>query len=428
MATKYWLGTADAVAKVMTATPANPNTGDIYYLKVGGVTIASFTVAGTETVAAVTAGLTSAWDASTHIYATQITASDQTTHVELTSAVAGLDFVVTSDVYDGGGGTAPTLTMATTTANAGPNDWGTAANWSTGAVPVDDDDVIIDDSDVNICWGLDQSAVTLDSLRITQRYTGRIGLDYTALATTADGETTNSSKAEYRDCYLQIGVDGSDGNVDIGEHAGPGDPTGSGRILIDLGSTAAQVVVHNTAATSADTGRPAVRLKANSSTTDLHVRYAPGGVGVATELPGETSTIGDVNVSEDGAVSQVFTGAGVTLTNWYQTGGTNVMQAAATVTLVKCHGGSMRIEGKYQITTLEAANGGIVYDHHHNSTSAVATMNIKNGGTVDGSGASYSRTWGSVNLERGATLIGNEDTLSIANLYEPDGKYTITAA
>ena len=63
MATVYFTGGADEVAKVMTATPANPNTDDVYNLLVGGKTIATFTVAAAETVQAVVEGLQASWAA-----------------------------------------------------------------------------------------------------------------------------------------------------------------------------------------------------------------------------------------------------------------------------------------------------------------------------------------------------------------------------
>jgi len=74
MATVRWTPQASAVAQESRATPANVEIGDVFTLKIGGVTIATFTAAA-ATVANVTAGLAAAWATSSHPYATAITAS-----------------------------------------------------------------------------------------------------------------------------------------------------------------------------------------------------------------------------------------------------------------------------------------------------------------------------------------------------------------
>jgi len=54
-------------------------------------------------------------------------------------------------------------------------DWSVAGNWSGGAVPVNNDDVIFDSGSVSVDAGLNQSAVSLNSLNITSGYKGSIG-------------------------------------------------------------------------------------------------------------------------------------------------------------------------------------------------------------------------------------------------------------
>ena len=182
MATNKWLGTATAVVQLDTYTPANANTGDEYILTLsvhdGSTIVVSFTVAGTETVAAVTAGLHAAWTASgASAYATS---ADGTTELTLTGITAGVEFNVAPSIVDGSGGAAPTLVKVETTANAGPNDWSSADNWTDG-VPNAADDIFIEDSAVSILYGLDQSAAgTMTSLHINRTYTGLIGWNGTA--------------------------------------------------------------------------------------------------------------------------------------------------------------------------------------------------------------------------------------------------------
>ena len=137
MAKNIFLGTATSVTQVDTYTPADPNTGDIFYLTLNGTdgidTQVSFTVAGTQTVAAVTAGLHAAWGAAgLSAYATS---ADGTTELTLTALTPGVGFTVTPSIFDGAGGAAPTLAKAATTPNGGANDWQDASNWSLGNVP-----------------------------------------------------------------------------------------------------------------------------------------------------------------------------------------------------------------------------------------------------------------------------------------------------
>ncbi len=91
-----------------TVTPDNVESTDIFSILVGGVAIATFT-ATAATVANVTAGLTTAWNASTHDFASGITATDSTTHVTLDSAI-GQGFKVTTSTTDAGGTDDQTLT------------------------------------------------------------------------------------------------------------------------------------------------------------------------------------------------------------------------------------------------------------------------------------------------------------------------------
>jgi trimeric autotransporter adhesin len=82
MALKTWMPRARAVAEVHTITPANVEVGDVFTITINGKTV-SFTATAT-TVANVTAGLAAAWALATEAEFTEITASDQTTHLRLT--------------------------------------------------------------------------------------------------------------------------------------------------------------------------------------------------------------------------------------------------------------------------------------------------------------------------------------------------------
>jgi len=108
-ATQTW-GDAQMEIRV---TPANVEDTDVFSILAAGVAIATDT-ATAATVANVTGLLETAWNAATSAYATYITATDQTTYLELKGDTAGEGFAVTTSTTDGGGADAQTLVASTT--------------------------------------------------------------------------------------------------------------------------------------------------------------------------------------------------------------------------------------------------------------------------------------------------------------------------
>lgn len=417
MATVIWLGKAPAVAQVGTFQVTAYDAATTYRLLVNGNSVS--TIAAGSVNATATA-LASAWNASADPYFTGITASAATDTVTLTADVAGLPFTATSSET---GGTGTIGDYVATTASSGPNDWSTAANWSGGAVPVSTDTAYIKDSAVNIVHGLAQSAVTLAALIIEKSFTGKIGLNRAVLATSADGESTDTTRTEYRATYLAISAT----NVRIGELSGTVDANGSSRILLDLGSNASTVQIYGNNATPSESGRPGIRLKAAHASTSIFVYSAPGGVGVAVDTPGETSTISTINVADTSTSTKVFLGNGVTITTWVQNGGANIIRAAATVTTVTINGGTLLAEGDFIITTANAYGGTLTASQiNSGSGGAITTLNI-NGGTVDGQKSNRARTWTTVNLTKGV-LKSSGTNVAITTLNTPtSGNFSLTA-
>ena len=74
------------------------------------------------------------------------------------------------------GGSTQGFVTSAVTASAGPNHWDTASNWSPVNVPITGDDVRFENSDTDCLYGLDQTGVTLASLRMAMTYTGQLGL------------------------------------------------------------------------------------------------------------------------------------------------------------------------------------------------------------------------------------------------------------
>jgi hypothetical protein len=419
MAIKYWEGKADAVAQVGTAsidsvdaTPAN----NTFTVTIGGVAISAV---GDTDVATTATTLRASLNASTHPYFAAITWSGTTGDIIGTADTAGVPFVAA--LTETGAGTGAVTDFAATTASAGSSDWSTADNWSDGIVPVNADTIIIADSAVNISYGLDQNAVDLTLLTIEATYTGKIGLPYDLFTTSEDGDTTVATAYEYREDYLKIGAD----TVNIGQHNSPSTPAGSQRIKLNNDKAgAATMTVFRSASGSADTGKPAIRFLASNASIDIWIREAKGGVGIASDEPNETATVGVVSVSASESATKVFVGEGTTLTTYEQSGGTNILNAAATITMVEVNGGQLTIEGDYVITALNI-NNGIIYDNHiKTSGNAVTTLTIL-AGTLNFTKSAITRTIATLNPD-GGTIIMDDDYVTVTTLDSPAGAKTIS--
>lgn len=417
MAKKYFTGDAPAIAQVVTAQITNPAVATTFRITVGDVTIGAV---GTATATGTVAALLAAWaaDSDDHAHTSRITASATGDKIKLTADVAGVPFDATSSVT-GGSGTIGSV--AVVTANSGPADVGVAANWSDGALPSNGDELFFSNLAQNVAYNLDAISATGLIVQIDQTYTGRIGLDPTVFAVDVNAETTTGVR-EYREDYLTLAA----AKVLIGAHDGPGNPNGAGRLKLDNSATgASQTTVYNTAAQASETGRPAVRLLFGSADADLYVRQAPGGVGIGVGIPGETATVGDLYVSDPSERTRVSLGAGVTLANWTQDGGDNVIRAAADITKITVHGGRLRTEGDYQVTTMEINGGVVAPNHNHSATGAeIVTANL-NGGTLDYSGSLEGRAVGTLN-HKGGRLIADPDALTVTSYGLPTEKYQIT--
>ena len=417
MATKYWLGEADAVAQVWTgviasvdATPAN----NTFTVTIGGVAVS---VAGVTSAAATATALVAALNASTHPYFSSITWSVvSSTNVRGTADVAGVPFLAV--LSKSGAGTGTVTDFAVTTACASAYHWDTAGNWSDGVVPVSTDTVILQGS-TSILWGLAQAAVTLTQLTILKTFTGKLGLNRAVFATTANGETTDSTKHEYRQRYLNIGYDAAD----IGQHAGPGSPAGSSRIMLQNAKAGASTtMVHGTATAAAETGYPSIRLLAAHASATVIVRDGSGGVGIASDAPGETSTVGAVSV----AGGALYIGPGVTLTSLSQVGGSCILEAAATVSSVTVGGGTLTTEGDYTVTAMTVSGGQVLCNNIKSGGNAITTLNLT-GGRVDGRASQEARTWDTVNPDLG-TLLVDDSVVTITNMDAPAGARQITVS
>lgn len=360
MATKVWRGDAPAVKQVNTVTPASVTIGNTFTLTINGKTI-TFT-ATAATVANVTAGLAAAVAASTIPEFRRVTAADGTTVLTLTSTVAGVPFTQTSSSATGSGSAGHSLSTSTTTASSGPNHWGIAANWSPSGVPVDNDDVVIENSAVDILYDLSQASIALTSLSIPASYTGKIGLP-----------TYNPAGFyEYLTTYLTLE---SATTVTIGH----GDGAGSSRLRLNLGTNAAAAVVVQGTGRPESTALPALLIC--GSHADNTISITQGNVGLAVES-GTTAQFPVVRVGSEGLPASdvsLVCGAGCTLGGTIGQAGGNVVAQTNVATWTKTAGSTSTLRGTATITTISQDGQGV---HNWESAGTIGTANFRGEGAV----------------------------------------------
>ena len=252
-----------------------------------------------------------------------------------------------------------------------------STNWSGSTTPVSSDDVVITaipgTTLANIAAN-NMSAVVLNSLRIDQSYTGTIG------AAGAGG-------------YWQIGT----ATLNIGLPSGDGvNSGGSGRIKLDIGTGSATINVYNSGNTT-DTGQEPIRLLAVNSGNVLNV--LGGRVGLATNVPGEVSTIGTLNCSGLNAVCNM--GPGVTWTTANAGAGGKIMTYSGGTTVTIGSGSTATCYGSSAITTFN--NGGTLL-HNLRTGTMTTTLNNYAGATADFSGNPATVTVTTLNRYKGSTV------------------------
>lgn len=425
MPTNYWIGGAEETAQVVDVEITAADAATTYTLSLGTVSVS---ITGQGTSSLIRAALVAAWNASTHPYFTPITASEvgTPTRVRLTADTPGLEFGPVVPSVSGGSGTLGAAT--TVTSNGGPNSYNSADNWSLNRTPLAADGVVLDLNSHNILWGLDQSAVSLASFDQRQTYLGKVGLERDEFVTSVDGDTVDTSVPEYRQRYLKIGLAAS-AICAIGKHYLPGTPIGSRRTLIDTGTSSCKIVVHNTAFQGSSLGRPAVRLLTNHASAEVHVLNAPGGVGIAMDAPGETSTLAKVFVGAPATAANVYVGDGVTLTTWEQYGGDNVYDASMDGTTTTVHGGALRLAGETaQMATLNCYGGVTVATLRRTTGAALVTVNVDNDAHLDLTGLTTPLTITTLNwLSPDATIDVDWDVVTATTMNYPPGLLRLRA-
>lgn len=394
-----WIGLdAPTVAQVSTHTVADTwATGDTATLTCGTFSV-TFTVAGTETVAAVVAGLVAAWNDSTAAPLTEVTASDANPAVTLTADTAGIPFVTTASEDTAGNGTVGA--QVDTTANSSPNDASVAANWDTGSVPGAGDDLVLENSDVSILYGLDFSGATLASFTRRSTYTGLIGLPHVNV-------TDAGSYVEYRDTHFKI--DATLATIDA---------SGSGRTNIDFGTVETACTI-NGSGTPAETGVPPVLLLGSNSSNVLIVNKGSVGVSFYT-VEGETSELASATIgyiTNRASDSTVVFGAGMAaLTTVNINGGNTTILANVGTVLFKS--GVAELGGTATVITALHVQAGTFF---YKSSGTAATVNVYANARLDFSRDSRDRivSNANVNLSEGGTIYDPAGTVTWTNEVVP---------
>lgn len=266
------------------------------------------------------------------------------------------------------------------------------ANWTKsdgtiGTAPASGDDLFIQAIPgvaLASIGAADMSAVTLNSLTISQTFTGTIGSSSTSGATFGYwkiGATT-----------WTVGTPSPDGTAF----------SGSGRIKLDFGSVAHSGTVLATGP-SADSGAEALRIKGSNAANKLYV--LGGRVGVATNLPGETATLAEIDVSGSSAVANL--GPGVTWTTANVANGGNLTtNSGSTGALSIASGATATTQGIGSIATLNV--GGVAtMNHRPASGAAVTTVNLYPTGTADLSQNPSAVTVTNLNHHKGGVFSAN---------------------
>lgn len=395
MATRTWTGNAVATKDVYTVTIANTwATGDTVTVTINGKDLV-VTIGTLVTTAQVATSLKEAWESSAFTDTTascipqgggtsipemsELTATVSGSVVTFTADVAGVPHTISASEVTAGSGTA---TAAHATTATGPNYFDNVDNWAEGSVATTGDDMVVD-RPVSILYALAQSAVTLTSLTITERFTStaHIGLPF----------RNDGGYEEYRATELAISATTITAR------------SKSALIKINLGTAQTTASIFG-GATSAETNRPAFQICGTHTSNVFNVLGATANVGIgandeASAIATLRQTLGTVTVGKN--VTQ--------LTTYNKSSGTGYLKCLATT--VTNSAGAMAIEGSGAITTLNVGGGTV----SHAGTGTVTTANISNSGVLDFNGSNLAITMTNTNLNDNGMILDRNDRVTFTN-------------
>lgn len=405
MATQSWLGNAPAIAQVISiVVGGTAATGQTYSIKMGlnNAKVVAYTWNGSDTNTQIATAL-QALLASTLFpeFLEVLWTNPSAGTILATGQTAGVPFTITCTASGTG-----TLTPTTTTANSGPSDVAIASNWSQGTLPVTGDQIFLQNNSVPLLYNLQQlGAITPALFQADSSNTAAVGLP----------ATNSNGYREYRTRFLQFtGCT----NVMIGQGGGQS----SGKIMLDFQSGTYAAEIYN-AASSTETGVPAIQLKGGSGSSSCYV--AKGTVGLAL-IAGETAQTALVMdyVNNQASDSQLTTGAGCTLVSVEKNGG--VLNAYSDVPGLTSYAGVTTVyTGSMSTVNLYSANvknppQNVLY---YNGGGTITNNTVEDGCTLDLSGSNGTVTLTNSTWYAGSTINAPAGNVAMTNAASiPDGQ------
>jgi hypothetical protein len=383
MAKLVFIGAANAISQIDTIVAGGTwSAGETATIQVGNKKI-TYTVITGDTPALVAAGLLALLQASSAPEVKEIAWSLVSATITATGTPGLPSTIVASETAASG-----TLTLTSVQVATGPNHWNNTLNWSTGAVPVNTDEVYIDEDYYSVLYGLPTagSALTLAKFGMKR---GQLGLP----------DRNQSGYNEYRATRAVFTCL----DVNIGTSGGSGPKLAR----IDLVSGASVVGIFGSNVRS-DFG--AVDILLNNSSATVAVT---GGQFVSAYSGDEVSVIGSVIVSSSGIA---YIGTGCTVTT-LSTSGTTVIDGA--VTTCNVYGGTATRRGT--LTTLAMTSGTFT----DLATTTITTATIENA-TYDRSKDVRPVTITTLNLNKGG-IINNPRPITIGTFAKGASVSTISA-
>jgi hypothetical protein len=393
MTIRRWLGHAvDIAQQTNVSVTGDWDAGDTATLSIAGKDV-TLTLAASSTSDDVIAGLVNAWNSSAIPEFAEASAANATPNIQLTGKTAGIPFEVSTASSSTNTGV---LGVATTTiAATGRHHFDDPDNWSDATLPADGDSLVFDSGNVSVKYGLQQSLLTPSSVRITQAYSGQIGLPET------NENNLSTPYREYRQQALQLGNDADAilTQITIGEGGGPG----SGRIYLDSGDGQIVLVVRNSGP-RANTSVPAILWRGSHVANEVNI--SRGDLGIATR-DDETANLSLLSIGyqdDPTGDSQVVVGTNVTLTDVVQTGG-RLDLASSTSTLDIFGGRSTIHDGAHSV--LQVSSARLVY----RSTGAIQQAYIGRNGVLDFRQDNRSRTVAACQLHASGSVLDSFRTV-----------------
>lgn len=314
-----------------------------------------------------------------------------------TCDTAGIEVPITIVLQESNGSAADAQTVdgaasstgTNSTASTGPNHISAVQNWSLGAIPVNDDEVVFADSSVDAIYGLDQSAVTPDLVRVDASYLGKGGLP----RFNAYGTETAERFVKYT------------GSADCAVVIGEGEGSGPNYFNLNLAAGAAVIDVIGT-------GRPSVGEHAFTvlGTNITSLKVAGGYVGVAPDT-GQVSTVTTTRISHNPAKLRpsVRFGPGVTWTTITNSGGDLHTETAGTTVTIENGGTWEHLDGAITTVNLDGT-------FFLNSDGTITTCNVYQNGVLDLSRSGLAVAITNLKLWAGASVI---DPLGLISSFAP---------